>query len=288
MTCYNCREKDHISRNCTKPKPLWKKVLDSATIGMALITDTDMYDFNRPTAEDWYADSSSTDHITSHFEYFASYEEFATPLQVQIGNNTYLHAKGRGTVNMSCLVYGEWLDHYMTNVLHVSDIAYNLFSIGAALNKGLVYRAEKNACILTKDNQTIIIGLRKDSLYKLLIRVRMPEIPLALTARASTSILWRKRLRHQSKRYLKPCGISVTESEKELCAGRVYDKHHRQSSGQRIRKASIVGELIHSDVCGPMKEVSIGGARYFCTFKDDFSHYRRVYFLRDKVKLKTC
>ena len=286
MICYNCREKGHISRNCTKPKPLWKKALDSATIDMALVTDTDMYDFNRPIAEDWYADSGSTDHITSHFEYFASYEEFATPLQVRIGNNTYLHAKGRGTVNILCLVDGEWFDHYIINVLYVPDIAYNLFSIGAALDKGLVYRAEMNACILTKDNQTVIIGMRKDRLYKLLIRVRMPETPLALTARASTSKLWRKGLRHQNKRYLKPCGISVTGSEKELCAGCVYDKHHRQSSGQRIKKASKVGELIHSDVCGPMQEVWIGGARYFCTFKDDFSHYRRVYFLRDKSEVK--
>ena len=47
-----------------------------------------------------------------------------------------------------------------------------------------------------------------------------------------------------------------------------------------------MGELIHSDVYGPMLEVSIGGARYFCTFKDDFSHYGRVYFLRDKNEAK--
>ena len=128
--------------------------------------------------------------------------------------------------------------------------------------------------------------MRKERLYKLLIHVRMPETPLALTARASTSKLWRKRLRQQNKRYLKPCGISVTGSEKELCAGCVYDKHHRQSSGQRIKMASTVGELIHSDVCGPMQEVSIGGAKYFCAVKDDFSHYRRVYFLRDKSEIK--
>ena len=174
----------------------------------------------------------------------------------------------------------------MTNVLYVPDIAYNLFSIGAALDKGLVYRAEKNACVLTKDNQTVIIGMRKDRLYKLLICVQMPETPLALTTRASTSKLWRKRLRHQSKRYLKPCGISVTGSEKELREGCVYDKHHRLNSGQRIKKASTVGELIHSDVCGLMREISISGARYFCTFKDDFLHYRRVYFLRDKGEVK--
>ena len=137
MICYNCQEKGHISRNCTKLKPLWKKVFGRATISMALDTDTDKYDFNGPTVEDWYADSGSTDCITSHFEYFASYEEFATPLQVRLRNNTYLQAKSRGTVNASCLVYGEWFDHYITNVLYGLYIAYNLFSIGAALDKGL-------------------------------------------------------------------------------------------------------------------------------------------------------
>ena len=114
--------------------------------------------------------------------------------------------------------------------------------------------------------------MRKDRLYKLFIRIRMPEIPLALAARASTSKLWRIRLRQQNKRYLKPCSISVTGFEKELCASCVYGKQHRLSSGQRIEKASSVGELIHSDVCGPMQKVLIGGARYFCTFKDDFLH----------------
>ena len=168
------------------------------------------------------------------------------------------------------------------------DIAYNLFSIGAALDKGLVYHAEKNACIITKDNQTVIIGMRKDRLYKLLIRVRMSKTPLALMARASTSKMWCKRLRHQNKLYLKPSGMSAIGSEKELCPSCVYDKHHRQSSGQRFKKASTVGELIHSDVCGSMQEVSIGGARYFCTFKDDFSYYKRVCFYSEiKMKLKT-
>ena len=44
----------------------------------------------------------------------------------------------------------------MTNVLYVPDIANNLFPIGAALDKGLENRSKKNACILTKNNQTVI------------------------------------------------------------------------------------------------------------------------------------
>ena len=40
--------------------------------------------------------------------------------------------------------------------------------------------------------------------------------------------------------------------------------------------------MIHSDVCGPMKTESIGGAKYFLTFIDDYSRYCTVYFLKQK------
>ena len=123
MIYYNFQEKGLISQNCNRPKPKWKRPIASATdnIGrMALVTDTYMYVLNRPTAEDWYADSSSTDHITSHFEYFTYYEEFVTPLQVQIGNNTYLLAKYRGTVKTyHVLNTVSGLIINITNVLYV-------------------------------------------------------------------------------------------------------------------------------------------------------------------------
>ncbi|CAL9018208.1 unnamed protein product, partial [Prunus brigantina] len=41
-------------------------------------------------------------------------------------------------------------------------------------------------------------------------------------------------------------------------------------------------ELIHTDVCGPMQNESIGGNRYFITFIDDYSRMCWVYFLRNK------
>ncbi|KAI5312051.1 hypothetical protein L3X38_041224 [Prunus dulcis] len=41
-------------------------------------------------------------------------------------------------------------------------------------------------------------------------------------------------------------------------------------------------ELIHTDVCGPMQNESIGGNKYFITFIDDYSRMCWVYFLRNK------
>lgn len=48
------------------------------------------------------------------------------------------------------------------------------------------------------------------------------------------------------------------------------------------RRASRPLELIHSDVCGPMEETSIGGSRYFILFIDDYSRRLSIYFLKNK------
>ena len=45
------------------------------------------------------------------------------------------------------------------------------------------------------------------------------------------------------------------------------------------------GELIHCDVCGPFEIPSFRGYRYFVLFKDDFSRYRRVYFMQEKSEV---
>ena len=41
-------------------------------------------------------------------------------------------------------------------------------------------------------------------------------------------------------------------------------------------------ELVHSDVCGPLKVKSIGGALYFVTFTDDYSRKLWVRTLKTK------
>lgn len=51
------------------------------------------------------------------------------------------------------------------------------------------------------------------------------------------------------------------------------------SSGNRV---SNILDHIHSDLCGPMKIASIGGAKYFPTFTDDFPRKLFVYFLKSK------
>lgn len=38
------------------------------------------------------------------------------------------------------------------------------------------------------------------------------------------------------------------------------------------------------DLCGPMEETSLGGAKYFLLIKDDYSRFRTVFFLKNKYE----
>ena len=40
------------------------------------------------------------------------------------------------------------------------------------------------------------------------------------------------------------------------------------------------GQIVHGDVCDPMHVGSLSGARYFLLLKDDYSHYRRIIFIK--------
>lgn len=52
-------------------------------------------------------------------------------------------------------------------------------------------------------------------------------------------------------------------------------------TGEKNESLEIL-EIVHSDVCGPMKVKSPGNARYFITFIDERTRYRKVYFLKNK------
>ena len=50
-------------------------------------------------------------------------------------------------------------------------------------------------------------------------------------------------------------------------------------------RATRIGELVHSDVLGPAQTTSLGGAPYYIQFKDDFSGYLTVYFIKKKSEV---
>ena len=79
-------------------------------------------------------------------------------------------------------------------------------------------------------------------------------------------------------------GLKLNSNEKTetTCSGCLKGKMHRSPFPTGRTRATAIGEIIHSDICGPMNEPSLLGSRYFIIFKDDFSSWTTVYFLKQK------
>lgn len=77
------------------------------------------------------------------------------------------------------------------------------------------------------------------------------------------------------------CGINVQcETCMEAKSTRLlFPKHSESKSTKSL-------DLVHTDVCIPMRTASPSGKRYVLTFVDNFSRYTVVYLLRQKTEVE--
>ena len=67
------------------------------------------------------------------------------------------------------------------------------------------------------------------------------------------------------------------------CECCILEKQHHENFMKGVSyRAKKPVELVHIDLCGPMRTQSIGGSCYFLTFIDDYSRKTWVYFLKQK------
>lgn len=127
---------------------------------------------------------------------------------------------------------------------------------------------------------------------------RKPELSLAASTTHATLNIWHQRLGHVNQRVVKRMavgegvrGMSITPggtTMDECCHGCDVGKMHRLPFGTSVNIPTMVGELIHSDLVGPMQVLSVGGAKYYALFKDGFSRYKVVYFFKLKSETFEC
>ena len=79
------------------------------------------------------------------------------------------------------------------------------------------------------------------------------------------------------------CNVEISDNDLlKFCDGCVEAKMSCKSNKPVGEiQSEYTGQLIHSDLCGPMSK-SIGGSKYFVTFIHDFSRWVKIYFLREK------
>lgn len=102
--------------------------------------------------------------------------------------------------------------------------------------------------------------------------------------------LWHRRFGHLNfrdlhtmKKNLDVMGMDFKDFDATPdCTACLTAKLPRQPFSRSENRSSEKLQIIYTDLCGPMRTTSNGGARYFMTITDDYSRWGDVYFLKSK------
>ena len=232
--------------------------------------------------------------MTPHRQAFDTYEAISKR-HVFLGDNGMVEAVGKGSILVETQAKGQ-MRITIHDVLHVPKLHANLLSVSKLASKGLKVHFNVMGCVVrAQSGEMLAMGSMEANLYQLeLKKVNGAKVStLAHTSANGEALeLWHKRLGHLNAKGVKALqnmvsGMDLGKVPSNVvpfaCEGCVKGKQARQpfpsDGGTRATK---VLELVHSDVCGPMRTTSMGGGRYFLTFIDDFSRKLWVYVLKSK------
>lgn len=206
------------------------------------------------------------------------------------GEKTKICGEGSGVID-SVDDAGENVKITMAEVKYVPGLATSLISVGRLAKKNLKVVFEEDSCKICDPNGTVVAtGVRTGGLY----RLRLGYSSMNATAGQhleNCQHQWHRRLGHRdwaaAERLLKEelaTGIKVSN-----CGLRVVCECCLEGKSSRApfpvvseRKSTQILDIVHTDLCGPMKNESTSGSRYVMHIIDDYSRFTVTYLLKAK------
>jgi len=316
LFCNHCNKKGHVEATCwdkhpeLRPKkqqstPTEARVAFRATQRTVRKANVDGRNANgeKGAAKHWIVDSGASDHFTPYRHLYSRY----TPLESVEGVQTAkgeLHAIGIGTIDITVVDgKGNPREVELKNVLHVPGMDSNLLSSNVLVERGFEVSMHP-----TKGTRVI----RNDEVFATTVtygRLQRLKIPndsddgkhiaqKATGPKPTTPELqklpydtWHRRLAHLGPWNVKKLqgmanGMAIDMEtfsiEDDQCEACIQGHQTRNLSDTPMRRRTVPGDLIHSDVCGWITPNSLGDGKYFLTFIDDATRMTYLYILKSK------
>nr|GEV61361.1 reverse transcriptase domain-containing protein [Tanacetum cinerariifolium] len=184
--------------------------------------------------------------------------------------------------------------NFVEKVYYVEGLNHNLFSAGQFYDADLEVAFRKSTCFVRDlQGNDLLTGNRGSDLYTISLQESTPLTPLCLMAKATPTQawLWHRRLSHLNFNYINllskkdiVIGLPKLKYVKDqLCSSWELSKAKRSSfKSKAVPSSKGRLNLIHMDLCGPMRVASINGKKYILVIIDDYSRYTWTLFLRSK------
>ncbi|GJR87814.1 retrovirus-related pol polyprotein from transposon TNT 1-94 [Tanacetum coccineum] len=185
------------------------------------------------------------------------------------------------------LGYGDLVQGTITikRVYYVEGLNHNLFSVGQFCDADMEVAFWKSTCYIRdlKGND-LLTGSRGTDLYSITLQDSTSPNPICLMAKATSSQawLWHRRLSHLnfdtinllSKNNIVNGLLKLKFIKDHMCSSCELGKAKRKSFHTKTTPSSKRRlQLLHMDLCGPMRVESINGKKYVLVIIDDYSRY---------------
>ncbi|GJR49208.1 retrovirus-related pol polyprotein from transposon TNT 1-94 [Tanacetum coccineum] len=230
-------------------------------------------------------DSGCTKHMTGNLTLLCNFVEKYLGT-VHFGNDQFAPILGYGD-----LVQGNIM---INRVYYVEGLNHNLFSVGQFCDADLEVAFRKSTCFVRDlQGNDLLTGNRGSDLYTISLQETTSSTPICLMANASPTQawLWHRRLSHLNFDYINllskkdvVIGLPKLKYVKDqLCSSCEVSKAKRSSfKSKTVPSSKGRLNLLHMDLCGPMRVASINGKKYILVIVDDYSRYTWTLFLRSK------
>jgi len=316
-TCSYCHFKGHWAKDCKKRiaredrRGQGSANARQAVAWMVQVNAQDIA-YSPPTLDWWIVDSGASHHITSQQSYFSTYYHDSTT--VTLANNRILKAAGRGDV-VVLLPSG---DITLKDVLHIPSLGFSsLLSLRLIHQSGcqIVFNQPGSgppngdfegadhvmhilngpdiiatatlighSCVLhTKMNPNVHAAFATAS-----VPIRSSPIQHPLRKSADSLFQWHLHLGHIGFEGIKQLakdpasGIKLTSTAIEACAACLQGKQTRHPLSKPVQRALNTLDTVHSDLCGPITPQSLGGAKYYISFRDDATSWMELEPIKKK------
>ncbi|GJR96221.1 retrovirus-related pol polyprotein from transposon TNT 1-94 [Tanacetum coccineum] len=210
-------------------------------------------------------DSGCTKHMTGNLKLLCNFvEKFLGT--VRFGNDQFAPILGYGDLNQGNVMIKQ--------VYYVEGLNHNLFSVGQFCDADLEVAFRKSTCFVRDlQGNDLLTGNRGSDLYTISLQETTSSTPICFMAKASPTQawLWHRRLSHLNFDYITllskkdiVTGLPKLKYVKDqLCSSCEMSKAKRSSFKSKVVPSSKGRlNLLHMDLCGPMRVASINGKKY--------------------------
>ncbi|KAJ9561365.1 hypothetical protein OSB04_006525 [Centaurea solstitialis] len=219
----------------------------------------------------WYIDSGAYRHMTGQrpflFDHVERFEGY-----VKIADKTPKRMMGYGSITD-----GKYI---IKNVGYVEGLGYNMFSSSQFCDSGYWVKQFFYGSSVNDEHRNVVLSARRTgNLYTTVFRsIPQRHTQFEALSQSEDSWLWHRSLCHQNfKDMNKLVSKRLVSGLPETCISKRSSHPPKMDTNNKNPL-----DMIHMDLCGPMRVESLARKKYMLVLVDEFSRFTWLEFLRAK------